>query len=443
MAYPLSKVEDKYEQAVRQVYKRVKSVELYRKTAIIILSKILIQNIKHIMYYHKQIICSVFATLSLFGCTVLPASGPYSQSMKEKASLQQRRQIEVSDFRYALVDLSRPITRYLSTLNKTYPDSKGWPRDQSPQDIKIDVNDTVQVTIYESQSGGLFIPVEAGVRPGNFVSIPPQIVDKSGLIDVPFAGTISVVGRTPTAIGREISEKLGHRAIEPQTIVSITSRNGSEVSVVGEVANSSRFSLSLNGDKILDAIARAGGPTVPGYETWVSLQRGPYEWEIPFDLLVLDPTKNIYLHPKDTVYLYREPEMFQMFGASGFNGNYPFIKRSMSLAEAIGEARGLQDGRADPAEIYVYRHETRKNLNRMGLRLDFPENAKELKVKAPIIYRLNLREPDGFFLAKNFPIQDEDIVYIANSESVELTKFLDLLNLTADTKIEIQRAIEQ
>ena len=32
------------------------------------------------------------------------------------------------------------------------------------------------MTIFEARSGGLFIPLEAGVRPGNFVTIPNQVV---------------------------------------------------------------------------------------------------------------------------------------------------------------------------------------------------------------------------------------------------------------------------
>jgi polysaccharide export outer membrane protein len=48
----------------------------------------------------------------------------------------------------------------------------------------------VSVTIFEAEAGGLFVPSEAGARPGNFVTLPEQIVDSNGNITVPYAGTI-------------------------------------------------------------------------------------------------------------------------------------------------------------------------------------------------------------------------------------------------------------
>jgi len=57
-----------------------------------------------------------------------------------------------------------------------------------PAEINFGVGDTVGVTIFESAAGGLFIPSEGSVRPGNFIELPNQLVDKSGYITVPYAG---------------------------------------------------------------------------------------------------------------------------------------------------------------------------------------------------------------------------------------------------------------
>ena len=48
----------------------------------------------------------------------------------------------------------------------------------------------MSVTIFEAEARGLFFPSEAGARPGNFVTLPEQIVDSNGNITVPYAGTI-------------------------------------------------------------------------------------------------------------------------------------------------------------------------------------------------------------------------------------------------------------
>jgi polysaccharide export outer membrane protein len=73
----------------------------------------------------------------------------------------------------------------------------------------VGVGDVVSVTIFEPEPGGLFIPSEPGARPGNFVTLPDQIVDTNGNITVPYAGSIRALGRTPSEVQEAINEALG------------------------------------------------------------------------------------------------------------------------------------------------------------------------------------------------------------------------------------------
>lgn len=384
---------------------------------------------------------STVAILALSACGVLPASGPYSGTFSENAQFHLSNQKESTGERlqYALIDISKNVANYLSLQPKDYPHMTDWPKDKGSNLIAINVGDTIQITIYESRTGGLFVPEQAGVRPGNFVTLPLQTIDKVGIIKVPYAGEIQVIGKTPAEIGKTISEKLAPRAIEPEVVVSIAGRGGSEISVIGAVTTPKRYSLSFSDERILDAIARAGGPTNPGYETYVTLQRKNREWTIPFDQLVLEPKKNIRMTPEDTVYLYREPETCHIFGASATTGEFPFTKRMMTLSDVLGRAGGANDNRADPTEIYLYRQEKRRHLETLGVKMDAFDKTS---FNIPVIYKLNLRDPSGFFLAQKFPVQNSDIIYIANAESVEFIKFLDLLNSTSITKINTKSAIE-
>ena len=45
----------------------------------------------------------------------------------------------------------------------------------------------------------------------------------------------------------------------------------------------------------------------------------------------------------------------------------------------------------------------------------------------PVIYSVNLRDPSSYFLAQNFELQNKDVIYTSNSDSVETTKFLNFL----------------
>ena len=103
------------------------------------------------------------------------------------------------------------------------------------------------MTIFEAAAGGLFIPAEAGVRPGNFVTIPNQAVDNNGNISVPYAGNIQARGRTPVEIQQAIVDALRSRAIEPQAVVSLVDQRASLISVLGDVRAAGRFPASRLG----------------------------------------------------------------------------------------------------------------------------------------------------------------------------------------------------
>ena len=75
-------------------------------------------------------------------------------------------------------------------------------------EIKLGIGDVVSVTIFEAAPGGLFVPNEAGARPGNFVTLPNQIVDSKGNITVPYVGAIRAAGRTPSEVQQAIVKAL-------------------------------------------------------------------------------------------------------------------------------------------------------------------------------------------------------------------------------------------
>ena len=103
----------------------------------------------------------------------------------------------------------------------------------------------ISVTIFEAAAGGLFIPSEAGVRPGNFVAIPNQPIDTDGNISIPYAGKIRAAGRTPIQVQDAIVDALKNRAIEPQVVVSIVNQNSSLITVLGDVGTPLTFSRQL------------------------------------------------------------------------------------------------------------------------------------------------------------------------------------------------------
>lgn len=357
--------------------------------------------------------------LSCAGCSIMPSSGPQDIDIRTSQAG------EPDSLPYALVKLTpevvRVLGRYTPRLSTAFADRS------PPKAFRFGIGDTVSVTIFEAAAGGLFIPAEAGVRPGNFVTIPNQAVDDHGNIAVPYAGNILAKGRTPAEIQRAIVGALNGRAFDPQAIVSLVDQRTSLISVLGDVRSAGRFPASPDGERILDAITRAGGPATQGYDMWVSLERQGHWASVPFGALLYEPSNNIFVLPNDVIYLYSQPQTFVAFGAVGgsstaIQGQYKFDAWRISLAEAIGRQGGLSDALADPASVFLYRGETREVAEQLGI-----DCTRFQGPIIPIIYSVNFRDPSGYFLAQTFEMRNKDVIYTSNAASVQTTKFLSFL----------------
>ena len=321
---------------------------------------------------------------------------------------------------YAFVRVTPKVANILA---KAAPRLVSEFQDRSrPRDIRFGIGDIVSVTIFEASSGGLFIPAEAGIRPGNFVNIPVQAVDVNGNISIPYGGAIRARGRTQVELQQAIVDALKDRAIEPQAIVSIADQRTSLITVLGDVSRPSRIPAQLTPERMLDAITRAGGTSAPGPDAWVMLERDGRRALSPFGALVYEPANNIFVHPNDIIYVYREPQTFLTFGALGNQQQIPFGTWRITLAEAVAKAGGLNDGTADPASVFLYRGETREVAEAMGI-----DCSKFQGPIIPVIYNINFRNPGSYFLATTFEMRNKDVIQVSNSVSTEATKFVNYI----------------
>ncbi len=357
------------------------------------------------------------------GCAMMPSTGPAEFDVDVMGS---------KNVPYALVNLT-PETVSIVQHYEPRGLAGAFPvaaKRKGPARLVFGIGDVVSVSIFEAAAGGLFIPTEAGVRPGNFVTLPDQTVDNDGNISVPYAGLVKAAGRTNGEIQADIVARIKNRAIEPQVVVALSQQRTSLVSVFGEVNTPVRYPAAASGaqDRITDAITRAGGIKGQGYETWVMVQRADARATVPFANLVYEPSNNIFIQPGDRIYVYREQQKFLAFGAAGQQGELNFDAWRINLAEAVGKAGGLVDVQADPGRVYLYRLEPRELAELLGV--DVAPFKGEL---IPVIFSISFRDPVGYFLATNFQIRNQDVLFIANSPSVDVSKFLNYLNIMMNT----------
>jgi polysaccharide export outer membrane protein len=360
-------------------------------------------------------LAAVGTVLLAGGCGVIPTAGPAKIDIAIG-------QTDPASVDYGMVKITSEVVRTLAEYEPRGI-ANAFHDHRPPPEIKFGIGDVVSVTIFEAAAGGLFIPIEAGVRPGNFVTLPNQPVDTSGNISVPYAGSVVAKNKTPSEVQAEIVDRIKNRAIEPQAVVALVNQNTSLISVLGEVNTANRFPALPAGEHILDSITRAGGIKDQGHDSWVVLERSGRRATIPFGDLIYEPANNIWAWPGDTIYVFRQPQTFLAFGASGQQGQFNFDAWRVTLAEAVGKAGGLLDIQADPGSVYLYRMESRELALKLGV-----DCSKFTGPNVPVIYRISFRDPGGYFLATKLAMRDKDVVFAANADSVDVSKFLAFLN---------------
>jgi polysaccharide export outer membrane protein len=395
---------------------------------------------KHLpsFYSSPRIVLAAGLAVLLTSCTFLPSNGP-SLSRVQSHDHQRRFSGE-----YTLIPINARILDVLSGNTKSADPTKApslVPHSeiirklfrQGPPELlgaakrgdSIVQGDVVHVTIFDS-GGSLFAtPImpngmsQTGAIPHE---LPPQIVDNSGEIMVPYAGRIMALGRTAGQVQDEIQSKLKGKTVDPQVVVTVSERKGGDcVTVLGDVKAPSRIEISLAGTRLLDAIAQAGGSTGKEFDTVVSVNRAGTTRTAILSEIFDNPSKNIQLQFGDNIIVRLRQQKYLNFGASGRVAEVPFDDDHLTLAKAYARMGGADDNSANPSGILLYRLEPRETVMAMGYK---PVGNEPV---SPVIYRLDLTHADGFFLARNFAMRDHDIIYTTSAGSVGVNKFMRLL----------------
>jgi polysaccharide export outer membrane protein len=200
------------------------------------------------------------------------------------------------------------------------------------------------------------------------------------------------------------------------------------------VKNSGRFPLSLAHETLLDMVALAGGPTHNPQDTVIKVTRHGQEATTSLTRIQNNAAENIPVEPLDRIQVDYLPRSFIAFGASGKVAQIPFDAVQVSMAEAVARAGGLDDSRANPEAVFLFRYEDREDANLLGIAPStgaaIPPAARKpgaLPNGLPVVYRVNMRDPQTYFEMQRFTMQDKDVLYIANAPTVQIYKFLQLL----------------
>ncbi|MEE7481080.1 hypothetical protein MPAR168_09740 [Methylorubrum populi] len=223
-----------------------------------------------------------------------------------------------------------------------------------------------------------------------------------------------------------IESELAGKAIQPQVLVSVTKPVSRSVTVTGEASTGGRVPLTGRADRLLDVIALAGGVRTPVAETFVRLSRGNRTVTVPMSTVVANPRENIFVRPDDTLTLVRDPQTFLSVGALGATTEVPFSADGLTLSQALARASGLRETQADPEGVFLFRYEPAAVVRRLR-----PNSPLLASGQVPVVYRVNLRDPQGMFLTQSFRMRNRDLVYVSSAPFAEVGKVLGVFSTVA------------
>ncbi|NIZ14955.1 polysaccharide export protein [Phaeobacter sp. HF9A] len=286
--------------------------------------------------------------------------------------------------------------------------------------------DVLGLTIWENVDDGLLASAGANATPLEEVQ-----VDGAGYIFVPYAGRVRASGNTPDQLREAITKKLEDQTPDPQVQVRRIAGDGSTVSLTGAVGGQGVYPIERPTRTLSAMLARAGGVVIEPEIAQVSVIRGNETGKIWFEDLYDHPELDIALRNGDKILVEADTRAFTALGATAAQARVPFESQNLSALEAIAQVGGLIATASDPTGVFVFRNEAAEVSNQVLGRDDLVGAQR-------MIYVLNLTQPNGLFIARDFVIRDGDTIYVTEAPYAQWTKTLSLLVSPVSTAASVE-----
>lgn len=324
----------------------------------------------------------------LAGCSGIPTDGPPTGAILNAAS---------ADLRIEPLDLA-----YVQSLasNETIASTPVYGPTPSTSRSLVQEGDLVGVTMFEGLPDGVF-----GTAASGGSQFEGLLVRSDGSLQIPYIGRIQAAGRDTEEIRLEILSKVRRFAARPDAVIVIESRNGGNVSVAGAVTTPGRFIVGADVLTLQEALSRAGAPFNKPYTAQVTVRTndGPISGSLA-DIMAGPP---IRLDGNTDVIVSLRPATFQALGAVRSAGPHEITYADVSLLEALALVGGLDPSRANTRGVFVFR-----------------EASPVAEDRRPIIYQLNMAEPEAFAIATAFKVRTGDTLYVTEAPVAQWTKVL-------------------
>ncbi len=281
----------------------------------------------------------------------------------------------------------------------------------APEEYRVGPGDILNIVVWNHPE--LSLPMAGSNVSTNSLNIADvgngYNVSPDGLIQFPFVGAVKVAGLTEYQIRSMLTRRMSPYVSEPQLTVRIQAYRNGRVYVDGEVRTPGLLTMNDIPMTLPEAINRAGGLTPDADRSSIVLTRNGVATQISMPQLTrngINPAQ-IYLADGDLLrVINKNDSKVFMLGDVHSPRAQPLQDGELTLAQALGEASGINPETGNPRQVYVIRKGVQGNAE---------------------IYHLDASVPTALVLAADFELKARDMVFVDPAPIVRWNRVISML----------------
>ena len=234
------------------------------------------------------------------------------------------------------------------------------------------------------------------------------VVDQQGYIQFPLIGRIQARGLSVPQFTDNLRAQLRRYLKYPDPQVSLMNYRGKKFFIDGAVAKPGEFNIADGPVSLVGAISMAGGTLPAGDSNSIELIRNGKRYNLGLrDLQNMGVAPNqIYLQDGDALHINNlDRNKVYVLGEFGEVKPLEIPEQGISLAQVMGESKGLNPNTANAAKVYIVRDHPGLNYSD--------------------IYYVDMQSVTNLALANRFAMQPNDMVYV---DATGLTRWSRFIN---------------
>ncbi len=345
----------------------------------------------------KALTCLAASILVLQGCAFAPGQHLDPDKFKRDGV------VEKDDVRLV------PINRDLLTsglLQNSSSTAKQELTSFKPEPYRIGPNDLLYITVWDHPE----LTSPAGTQ--QQLDANGRLVRPDGTLFYPYIGQVKAAGMTLEELRSTIARRLTNYIDSPQVDVGVLRYGSQRVVVSGAFNQAGEIPVTASPMTLVQAVGQAGVNTGDADLSTLVLKRDGREYMLNLDQLNQSDSwlNQVYLKDGDQIHLpYNDQKKVYVLGEVLRPQSMVFKTTSLNLMDALGTAGGLRQETADGKAVYVIR------------------GAENIANEGATVYQLDAKSPAAFALAKHFPLQPQDVVFVGPANITRWNRFISQL----------------